>query len=318
MKLSAVVLAVVTLGGTAFGADPALLKLVPPNATVVAGLNVTNARLSPLGQFLLARLPGNMSELSSTIGFDPLQDVTEALAAGTPNSGGLIGMKGTFAPEKLTSYLGSLQNGPVYTVQTYAGATLITITGKDGKDAGLAFLGATEAVAGDLASVKGALDRSASGGALDASFTAQINTLSLTEDAWILSTVSPASLVPAPAAQNDTPNPLAQASQFLAAVTSLSGGVKFGETVPVNLNLVANSPQNAEALANVVKFIAGMAVSGAGQSNTPQASALDWLKSLQVSTTGTKVDVSLAIPESQIEALIGTAKKPAAAARKGN
>jgi len=182
MKLSAVVLAVVTLGGTAFGADPALLKLVPPNATVVAGLNVTNARLSPLGQFLLARLPGNMSELSSTIGFDPLQDVTEALAAGTPNSGGLIGMKGTFAPEKLTSYLGSLQNGPVYTVQTYAGATLITITGKDGKDAGLAFLGATEAVAGDLASVKGALDRSASGGALDASFTAQINTLSLTEE----------------------------------------------------------------------------------------------------------------------------------------
>lgn len=290
MKLYAALL-LGALGTTAFGADPDLVRLIPAGATVVAGANVTNARLSPLGQFLIAKMPGDLSALSSSIGFDPLHDVTEALGASS-GKGGFIALKGVFAPEKLAASVGA-QN-----VSTYGGATLIS---PDAKTA-VAFIGSTEAIAGDPASVKAAIDRSNAPSAVDAATAAQVNTLSLTEDAWVLSSVSPATMAPA------------QAAQILTAVTSLTGGVKFGDTIPVNLDLVANTPENAEALANVVKFIVSMATT----SKDAAASSLDWLKSLQVATSGTKVAVSLTVPEAQVEALFNSMQKPAAAARKGN
>ncbi len=38
-----------------FAADPALLKLLPPSATVVAGIDVERAKDSPFGQYVLTQ-----------------------------------------------------------------------------------------------------------------------------------------------------------------------------------------------------------------------------------------------------------------------
>src|SRR5580700_6980718 len=65
-------------------ADPALLQMVMPDAQVVAGLQVTQAKSSPFGQFVLSHLSINDTELqqfTSQTGFDPRRDVTEIVIA---------------------------------------------------------------------------------------------------------------------------------------------------------------------------------------------------------------------------------------------
>lgn len=326
MKLAVAIFGAATLAGSAFGADPGLLNLAMPDAQVIAGVNMTAARISPLGQFLIARLPAGVTSLDKSIGFDPLQDVSEVLAASTSAGAGaqsIVALRGTFTPDKVIAALANMQNAPKYAVKTYGGATLITFTTRPGvPDGGVAFIGTTEAVVGEATSVMAAIDRNAANNAVDAALAAKVSALSGTEDAWIVSTVSPTSMVPAAksaqggAAAN---NPMAQATQFLAAVSGFSGGVKFGDNVAVNLDVVANSPQNAEALANVAKFLVSMATMNSNQAGGKPgtAEALAWLKTLQVTTSGTAVDISLSVPEAQIESLIG-AQKPAANTRKGN
>src|ERR1017187_5467858 len=165
MRLTAVVPAFLALGltgaSTAFAADPQLMNLVMPDAKVLAGINVTSAKISPLGQFLIARLNATNPQLN---GIAQMQDVTEILAASNANSaapGGLIAMRGTFDPGKIIATLAAAPKAPVYQVQTYAGATLITFTTKAKVSPAIAIIGGTVAIAGDAPPVTAALDRSA-------------------------------------------------------------------------------------------------------------------------------------------------------------
>jgi hypothetical protein len=319
MRLAAGFGAFLAFGAVAFGADPQLMNLVMPDAKVLAGMNVVSAKNSPLGQFLILRLPaGNqqLNDLKAATGFDPLQDVTEILAASTADPakpGGLVIMKGTFDSGKIIAVLGSAQKGPSYQVQTYAGATLVTITGGKGKvPPAFAFIGGTIAMAGDAPTVTAALDRSAGLNAIDSALAVQVRALS-GQDAWVVSTVSPSSFIPAPAAgAAATTN---QVNQFLSNVQGFSGSVKFGPSIPVTLDVVANSPQNAEALGNVVKLLLSMMTPNGSQANAgnPQmAAAMQLLQTLQVKTSGSTVDLALTIPEAQVEALILSMPKPKA------
>src|SRR5580700_2234989 len=73
-------------------ADPQLLNLVMPDAKVLAGVNVDQAKTSQLGQYVLSQMQSSdqdMQKLIALTGFDPTRDVHELLAAsnGTPNTG---------------------------------------------------------------------------------------------------------------------------------------------------------------------------------------------------------------------------------------
>jgi len=63
-------------------ADPQLVSLLMPDAKVVAGINVEQARNSPLGQFMLAHMQRGdegFAKLAATTGFDPRRDLHEVL-----------------------------------------------------------------------------------------------------------------------------------------------------------------------------------------------------------------------------------------------
>src|ERR1700684_1978853 len=81
--------------GTAFAADSQLLNLVMPDAKIIGGINATTTISSPLGHFLLSKIGGSLplpGGLIGGTGFNPLQDVTEILAATAAdpaNPGGL-------------------------------------------------------------------------------------------------------------------------------------------------------------------------------------------------------------------------------------
>src|SRR5580658_4992959 len=120
--------------GAAFAADPQLMNLVMPDAKVLAGVNATSAVASPFGQFILAKIGQMPPGFVAATGFNPLQDVSEILAAtaADPSSpSGLILARGSFPVDKITAFLaGYTTSGgnANWQVTTYGGATLINTT----------------------------------------------------------------------------------------------------------------------------------------------------------------------------------------------
>ena len=174
-------------------ADSQLLSLVMPDAKVLAGVNVDQAKASPLGLFVLGANAGNHPELQQLIaltGFDPSRDVHELLAAtaGTGSHDGLMLARGNFDPAKILA--AATAAGAV--TESYGGATIIEDPKKTG---GMVFLDSTLVIAGGIAEVEAAIDHH-SGQSLPAAVIDQANQWSASEDAWTFSTVPPSTLFP--------------------------------------------------------------------------------------------------------------------------
>jgi hypothetical protein len=285
---------------TAFAADPQLMNLVMPDAKVLAGVNATSAVGSPLGQFMIAKIGGQIPQnFVTATGFNLVQDVSEILmatVADPANPGGLLLARGNFPVDKIAASL-SGANGK-WQLTTYGGATLLNSTNPKGKVTfAVAFLGNSIAVAGDLTSVKAAIDRSTGTNSIDPALATIVNQLSANEDEWLVSSTSVASLLPASAASGGAATgPAATLLPMLKSIQSFNGGVKLGDNVAFTGEAVASDPQNAAALQAVVKL--GIALVGA---NVPV------LQALQVSTNGSTVNLSLSVPEAQIENFVNSA-----------
>jgi hypothetical protein len=324
MRQTAVLLSLLW-SGTAFAADPQLMNLVMPDAKILAGFNATSAIASPLGQFILSKINQSGTfpqDLITATGFNPFQDVTEVLAAtaGDPsNPGGLVLARGTFPVEKITT---SLTGGNAnWQVTAYGGDPLVSIASPRDKVAhAVAFIGNSIAVAGDLASVKAAIDRQNGSNSIDPALAVAVNRLSGSQDEWLVSSVPVGSLIPsnAPAgtaAAPTAPIPLATVLPILKNIQYFSGGVKFGDNVVITAEAVANSPENASALNAVIKLGVTLGASlTANAAKNPQLTAVvQLLQALQVTANGSDVELSLSIPEAQIEALLKSLPAPAKA-----
>jgi hypothetical protein len=287
-------------------ADPQLISLLMPDAKVVAGINVDQARNSPLGQFLLSHMQNGddgFAKLAATIGFDPRRDLREVLmgTVGQPGQQGLVLARGTFDAARI--FAAARLGG--HTVETYNGVDILT--GKeDSLTHAVTFLDGSIAVAGDLTSVHGAIDRDAAAkGTLDPALAAKIDQLSNSLDAWSVSMVPLAAL-----ANQKVPDTKLNGmlnTDVVKSILQTSGGVKLGAIIQISGEAVANSDKNATALADVVRFLGTMV-----QSNAPAASAAAitaLVQSLDVKADGNTVKVALAIPEQQIEGLVNTVQQ---------
>jgi len=296
---TATILTVLT--GALPAADPVLLNLVGPDSKVLAGVNVQQAKGTLFGQYVLNQIQSSntdMQQLVALTGFDPTRDVNEALVAttGAPDTG-LALARGSFDVAKITA----AANVKGAVSEVYNGVTIL----EDPKQThGVAFLDSTTAVAGDVASVKGAIDRQKIAQPLASSAAVQINQLSTTQDAWVLSTVSPSSLVPP-----QTGQPGAKVPPVFQTVQSASGGVKFGANVVFTGQATTDTAANASALGDVVKFLISLAQLNASQN--PQAAQL--AQSVQVSASGNLLTVSLSLPEDQFQQLVNFGQKSGAA-----
>ena len=311
--------------GTAFSADPRLLNLVMPDATTMAGANVTNAEITPFGQYVLAQMTASMDQQLQTFvtatGFDPRKDVSEILAASAAGQtagsattpGGLLLALGNFPVSQITAAITA--KAPDLAIQTYGGATLVASTNpKSGFS--IAFLGSSIAVAGDMASVKGAIDRSAGVNSVNPALATQVQALSTNEDAWAVTNSSASALIPglttAPAATGTgtTPSPAAGISQMLSGIVGSSGGVKFGTTVVFTGQAIAKDAATATSLANILQALASIMSMAGGQD--PQVTAMaQVLQGLKVTADGATINVALSIPETQLETVLNGLKNPA-------
>jgi hypothetical protein len=302
-------LAFTVAAGLLHAADPALLNLLMPDAKVVAGINVEQAAGSTFGQFLLAQLPANepgLSKLMTATGFDPRRDLREILTAtdAQPGPHGLTAARGTFD----TARIFAAAQAAGKTVETYNGVQILTGE-KTAHPHGLAFLGSSIAVAGDIDSVHGAIDRrSATGTAILASLASQVQQLSGTFDAWSISILPLSAFSGQIGAAGATGNLGGILnSDLLKTIQQTSGGVRFGDMVQVSGQALSNSAQNATALADVLRFVANMVRVNAPASSAAAIGVL--LQNLIVQADGSVVNVTLSIPEPQLESLIRTAEQ---------
>jgi hypothetical protein len=286
-------------------ADQQLMSLLMPDAKVVAGLNVEQAKSSPFGQFLLARVQtgdDGLARLTTVTGFDPRRDLQEVLmgTVGEPGQKGLVLARGTFDAPRIFA---AAQVGG-HTVETYKGVDILT-GNEDSLTHAVAFLDGSIAVAGDLDSVHGAIDRRSNGSSIDPALAAKVDQLSNSLDAWSVSTVPLAALASQKVPDINLKGLLN--SDVLKAILQTSGGVKFGAIIRLTGEAVARSAQDATALANVAQFLGNMV-----QANAPAASAAAitaLVQSISVQADGNIVKFALAIPEGQFENFVSTAEQ---------
>jgi hypothetical protein len=277
-----------SFSGALFAADPLLLNLLPPDAKVVAGVNVEQAKGTQFGQYILNQMQtadAHMQELVALTGFDPRRDVRELLVAsnGAPQSKtGLALARGTFDAARITN--AATQHGAV--TEVYGTTTIIEDPKQEG---GLAFLDSTTVAAGDIASVKGAIDRQKTAQPLPAALLVKINQWSTSQDAWGISAVPPTSLAP-PAKAGVGNNPMLGAAQ---TVQQAAGGIKFGTNVVFCGEATTDTAQNGQTLSDLIKFMLNVAQMQAG--TDPNAAAL--IKSVTVTPSGNAVKISATLPQ---------------------
>ena len=303
-------------------ADQQLVNMVMPEAKVVAGINVTSARNSPFGTFLLRHASANNTDLQKFVemtGFNPQTDLDEILVASPgapaapaegagltaqgklaagPHVRGLILARGTFNVDKIS---GLAKTHGRQTMQNYNGAILISDPNNPVASA-MAFVGTNIAVAGDLASVKAAIDRRTQANSLDPQLTTKVNALSNSQDAWAVS-IAPLSSINAGPATDPTLQGALNGDIF-KKITQTSGGIKFGSQIQVQTEMVAMDEKNATALGDVVRFLVGMVTMNAGNGKGAPPAIVSLLQSLSIQTQGNVVNLTVSAPEDQIEGLI--------------
>ena len=285
---------IAVFAGLAPAADPQLVNLVMPDAQVLAGINVDLAKTTPFGQYLLSQIPSqglHLGQISGQTGFDPTRDLHELLLAsdGTPQNG-LVLARGAFDAQRIQS--AGLAGGGV--MESYKSLNIL----EDPKRThGVAFLDATLAVAGDLASVKRAIDRQSLAAPLPASVIVQVDQWSGAHDAWALTTVPPSKLKPSAAPV--PPNPAFQ--NAFQSIQQAAGGVKFGTQVVFTAQAQTDSEQNATALANVLQFLSSLAQM---QAPPPKAQVGALLQGLAVTSSGNVVNFSLSVAETELEQIM--------------
>jgi hypothetical protein len=287
--------------GALSAADPNLLNLVMPDAKVLAGVNVEQAKGTQFGQYVLNQLQtqdAHMQQLVTLTGFDPRRDVRELLVASDGVPGGKTGLAlatGTFDAAKITAL--AIVQGVV--TESYNGFTILEEPKKEG---GMAFLNANTVAAGDIASVKGAIDRLKSPQPLPAAVIVKVTQWSNAQDAWGITTVPPSSLVPAGAVKAGAQNPMANVGQN---VQSAAGGVKFGALVVFSGEAQCDTAQNAKTLGDVAQMLVNLAQMQAGQDAT--AAAL--IKSVSITTNDITVKVMASLPEDVFQGMLQPHKK---------
>jgi hypothetical protein len=298
-----------TLPLGAFAADPGLLQLVLPDAQVVAGLQVDQAKNSLFGQYVLSHLSVNdtkLEQFTSETGFDPRHDVNEIIVASNwkqnaPDNQWMVAAHGTFNISKITAT--AQANGGA--IVSYQGVNIVTRLGNSDAqvDTVLAFLDGSTALVGDLTSVKAAIDRKKSNAPTDGSVLAKAQSVSSGKDFWFVTLVPLSNFA---GAMPDANLSGAMQGNLLAAINQMSGGIRFGDTVTISAEAVTRSEKDAQALVDVVKFFAGL-VQLNRQKNPAAGQVATLLDTLQTSTAGNITTISLAIPEQQLEQMLNSA-----------
>jgi hypothetical protein len=280
--------------------DPGLLNLVMPDAKVVSGIQVSQALASPFGQYILNQMqPGNQGfqEFLAATGFDPRKDLVQIVVAtgntSTNPHDALVLGRGSFALTQINT--AATSHGSVVT--QYKGVNIYT--SPDQKSSGsLAFPDSTTAIAGEISAVQAAIDRDLAKATFTGPLAQLSQTVSAANQAWFATTSPLSDFVAGKLGNTDLGN--VNSTNLLQSVLQATGGVAFAASgVTLSADALTASPQNAQSLVDVLKFVVSLIQSNA---NDPKATTLASAATFTV--VGSTAHISLPIPEQQAEQLL--------------
>lgn len=281
----------------AAGIDPGLLAMVPPGAKTLAGIQ--QGPSSPLGQTLLDLFKPDpaTARLMAAAGFDPRRDLREILVSSEGNlasgsRGILLLGRGSFQPDKIAA-----ATSTAATSSSYRGVTLLE--SKTSAQAAVAFPDAVTLLAGDPAAVKAAIDRRAAKITFSGALADRARQIASANDAWI------ASIAPQPGSVAVTEQ-LGPVGNLLQAAVQISAGVKFAPSVvTVSADLLARTPQDAQAMVDILKFgIQMLASSQAQGSSGGPNSAATLAQAARITADGSTLHAVLPVPEQFLQQIL--------------
>jgi hypothetical protein len=165
--------------------------------------------------------------------------------------------------------------------------------------------------------VQGAIDRkAASGRAIDPKLSAKADEVSGKYDAWMVSAL-PVSALAGKVPDKQLTGPLGGAmnGELIQSIEQTSGGILFGSSILIGGEAVTHTEKDATALADVIRFLAGMAqMNTQNQPNTAPLAAI--LSTLDLKAVSNVMQVSITVPEAQLEKLLKPATRREAGLRK--
>jgi hypothetical protein len=161
-------------------------------------------------------------------------------------------------------------------------------------------------VAGDIPSVKAAIDRQHSGQSLPSNVVTLVNQWSGTEDAWLVTTVPPYTLTP-PSGVPTVPGLGANAQGIFQKILGAGAGVKFGSTVVTTVQATADNAADAATLAQTLQLLVNIAQMQTGTNPNPNLTAL--LQGVSITANGAALNITVSLPEAQLQQLVQQAHK---------
>lgn len=316
MRLQPAVLSVLFCASAAFGADAALLKLIMPEARMVAGMDVERARDSYFGRKLLEQMDtvkdADFTKFVAMTGFDPRRDLREVLIAApdanTSKGQALILVRGAFDTGRINGFMKVAGIAPA---ETLGGIDFYVKS--DGKaEMGFAVVDSSLAVAGNKDAVRAALQRrSGAGSALAAATYAKVQTLSKTNDIWAVTSIPVAELSGALPGGNAGPAGMMGGDAF-KGIEHAAMGIRFGtEFMELTAETVSRTDKDATSIADVVRFLSTMVQMNREKPEVkPFATALDAMK---LTTDARTTTLTISLPMAEMEKMFKANAKAAPA-----
>ena len=288
--------------GPAGAAEPDLAGFLPPESRVIFGLHLREESPSRLREALRERLAAygaSLDQFAAATGFDPRRDLVEIAAGGKDiqsRSEWLLVMRGRFDVPRIME-LARLSGSAA----RFEGVDLI-----ESKEAAVAFPADAIAIAGAADLVRDAIRGRRAGEGPGGAVQAEIAKLRPGRDAWFCFADASAALAGAGA-----PPPLQGAMQgeVIKTVQHVVAGIRLGDPVDLSAELLAGTGRDAQTLAVVIPFLAGM---GRLHDDPALAGLFTRLaEGMAVRTEGNRVIVTVSLPEADILHLINRAQSDA-------
>ncbi len=272
-------LACVPLGA----ADPQLISYAPADTNFLLGVNLRALLDSPSTQEWVAKIKSNpiFNEFMAKSGFNPLEDVDVMLAAVNSKGGkakGVFLASGRFQPSQMATL-----KQEQFVPSRFQGIDIYTKADKE--PFSLALLKPALLIGGDPDSVRAAIRRGPSAGpaASLAAKAASLNTWHI----WF------AAIIPETATADMPDNPQAK---ILKTIEQVSGGINITQDLSIALDVLAKTPDDAQAMGGMVRMFAGLAASN--NRNAKEAAAI--LEKLVIKNEGNNLRLSLTIPQAEL------------------
>lgn len=300
-----VLIAAAGLPALAAAADPEMMNLVMPDASMVMEINVSRIMTSQVGlairegiqQGMAAQLKGElakskpeMRESLAILGeIDWTRQVQDIVVAGGLRKGGpmLVIVRSSLDPVWLQALPGYSGNRT-----EYEGVPILSSA--KSADGVLAFLNHSIVLAGQMADVKAAISRRNQHTALPGPLAAQVAKYSQ-DDIWVVQTGTLKVPVAGPAAGSQAGHEVAQ---YLEKVAGFNGGLRFSPDFDLSADVEMRTDKDAAEMATNLGWL-----TTAVKTQMPKAGFVaNGFEGLKYRESGRHILVSVHVPDEQVRA----------------